>query len=155
MRRWPACWPTTMRNPIEVASDRTRRTDSMLVSHDKRWWWYVVGLDMALFITTLVLWWALPDLARHSWLAVVAAIFVGIELGRTAILSARRAQAYRSGWLAGRQQMVMAMVEAQRRGITPVEWLTAEAERDWAVLGLDPDDVNAAIAEAIRRNEGE
>lgn len=37
---------------------------------------------------------------------------------------------YNAGWMAGRVAFVLSMGEAQARGMHPIEWLLAEAERD-------------------------
>lgn len=41
-----------------------------------------------------------------------------------------RANAYRYGWLSGRNAMIGSILEAQDRGMRFTEWLDAEAERD-------------------------
>lgn len=142
-----------LRAPAHLADrlvGRARLTDAMLVTGDRRHWWYVVVTDLALFLGAVAAW-ALWPLTHDTWWGVVGGVLVGLQLGRSGITSLRRANAYRSGWIAGRQAMVSAMVEAQVRGMTPSEWLTAELHRDYAVLGLDPDEVNEALRDAARR----
>ena len=143
-----------MRSPIDVLVERSRRTEQMLVSHDRRRWLQVLVIDLGLFVLSVAAW-SLWPITRDTWWGIVGGILVGVQLGRVAIVAARRAQAYRSGWLAGRQQMIVALAESQRRGMHPMEWLEGEADRDWAVLGLDPSEIRDAIAEARRQAEEE
>jgi hypothetical protein len=133
-----------MRNPFDplVARlvDRSQRTDRMLVAHDHAHWRAVLALDLAMFLGAVVGWATLP-VTSGTWLGVLAAVVVGLQIGRAGIAGLRRAQAYRSGWLAGRVAFVSAMAEAQRRGMRPSDWLAAELARDYAVMGLDPHDL--------------
>jgi hypothetical protein len=66
----------------------------------------------------------------------VATALVGMFVGTGLLIGLRRAQAYRSGWLAGRLTMVEALVEAQRNGESPDDWLRGEYARDMMVLGI-------------------
>lgn len=127
---WPLMW----------SADRVRRTDKMLVAHDRRHVRFVVALDLLLFIGGVWAWFNYRTMAAGP-LLVFAATVVGCQLGRTGIMTLRRATAYRSGWLQGRSAMVVALAEAQRRGMSPMEWLEGELQRDWAVLGIDPHDL--------------
>lgn len=69
------------------------------------------------------------------WLALVGAMYVFMaHVSRTS---------YRDGWLRGRWSMVEAIGEAQRRGLSLVEWLRAEAERDGLRIDITRVDPNA------------
>lgn len=95
--------------------------------------------DLGGFALVVAAWLLTPLLT--GWLLMLAAIVVGIGLGRSVLLTTRRASAYRSGWLDGRHAMVRALGEAAQRGMTPVDWLDAELDRDIAVLmGGESDD---------------
>jgi hypothetical protein len=41
-----------------------------------------------------------------------------------------RRAAFRDGWLQGRAAMFQSLAEAQRRGLSPGEWIIGECERD-------------------------
>ncbi len=45
-----------------------------------------------------------------------------------------RRSAMRSGWLLGRSALLQSQREARNRGLTEEQWLTAEFERDIAVM---------------------
>lgn len=45
---------------------------------------------------------------------------------------------YNAGWMSGRTALVRSMSEAQARGMHPVEWLVAEAERDGFRVKVTP-----------------
>ena len=77
----------------------------------------------------VVMIWAPPGLV-----STLAGGVVGAFVGPVALSGMKRAGAYRDGWLRGRTDMVAAMVEAERRGLTPAEWLAAEHEKTVSVL---------------------
>jgi hypothetical protein len=111
----------------------------MLVQEpDRRYALRVLLLDLALFVAAVGSWVALPVL--DGWWKVLAGVVVGFQLGRAGITSWRRAAAYRAGWLRGRQQMIASMTEAHNRGMTVTDWLGSELARDYAVLGITPED---------------
>lgn len=99
----------------------------------------VLALDLGLFLLAVTSWTLLPVLDGR-W-KVLAAVAVGVQLGRASIVAMRRAGAYRAGWLRGRTQMVASMAEASHRGMTLDQWLTSELSRDFAVLGITPEDL--------------
>lgn len=76
----------------------------------------------------------LQDVSVVAYL--VSGVIVGMCCGMGALAGIRRAQSYRSGWLAGRTTMITSMLEAQRRGMSITEWLDGEFARDAHVLGL-------------------
>lgn len=119
------------------AVDRARRTDAMLVARDQRHRRWVVAFDLTLFTVAVVGTGLMPATGAPWQVRLVAGFVVGVEVGRCAVIGVRRAHAYRTGWLAGRSQMLWAMAEAQRRGMTQVEWLEGELARDYAALGLE------------------
>lgn len=114
---------------------RQKRTDRMMVTQDRGHYWRVVGGELALFGTTVVAMLGL-QLLDPGPLRVACAVLVGLQVGRAGIISARRALAYRSGWMDGRAAMVQSMGEAMRRRMDLNEWLRGEAERDMATLGI-------------------
>jgi len=75
------------------------------------------------------------DTFPDPW-GTICALTVGGFLGMGLLPGVRRAVAYRSGWLDGRAQMVAALDESVRRGMTPGEWLRGELARDYAVMGI-------------------
>ena len=129
-----------MRSPLDWSVDRTRRTDAMFVmeptpGYARR----VLLLDVLAFLMALICWGLVSQL--HGWERTVAAVVIGLQLGRAGITSFRRASAYRSGWLRGRSQMVGAMIEARNRGMSPSDWLAGELARDYSVLGITEADL--------------
>lgn len=68
---------------------------------------------------------------------VVANVAVGWLVGQGVFLGVARANAYRSGWIAGRRRMVEQMQAHQERGSTPQDWLDTELNYDVVhVMGL-------------------
>lgn len=129
-----------MKSPLDWSVRRVQRTDAMLVQeHGTRYARQVLVLDLLLFVAVLGTWVVYSQL--HGWWALAAGLVIGFQIGRAGITSYRRAAAYRSGWLRGRQQMIGAMVEARDRGMTPTEWLASELARDYAVLGITEEDL--------------
>lgn len=129
-----------MKSPMDAVVRRLQRTDAMLVQEPGRS--YVLGvllLDLALFVIAVGAWATLP--LWHGWWRIIAAVIIGLQLGRAGIVAFRRAGAYRTGWLRGRSQMIASMVECQNRGMAPSEWLAGELSRDFAVLGLTAEEV--------------
>lgn len=126
---------------LDTGADRVQTTDRMLVERNRRRWLWVVTFDLTLFLASVLAWTTLT-LWRGTWVGVFAGVLVGLQLGRASLVGLRRAAAYRSGWLRGRSAMVHALAEAQRRGIPPQAWLEGELERDWAVMGVDPTDLD-------------
>lgn len=62
------------------------------------------------------------------------ALLVGM-LALNLVSSGIRARtSYRAGWYSGRADLLLAMQEADRRGLTQAEWLAGVAERDTALL---------------------
>lgn len=83
----------------------------------------------------------LASLALRWWypggpLEVVGEVVVALLAGVAVTNGIRAKLAYRHGWLEGRQQMVSALAEAQRRNLPPAVWLEGELQRDQAVLGI-------------------
>lgn len=129
-----------MKSPLDWSVDRVRRTDAMFVQeNNRRYAFGVLILDLTLFVAAVASWVLLPVLS--GWGRMVAGVVVGLQLGRAGIVAYRRAGAYRTGWLRGRQQMVSAMTEAINRGMSPSEWLAGELARDYAVLGITAEDL--------------
>jgi hypothetical protein len=127
-----------VRGPITWSVDRAHRTErSWVAGEARRLRWIALG-ELLLFALTVAALVALQALDPGP-LAVACSILVGIQVGRAGIVSMRRAMAYRSGWLDGRSAFVHAMAEAQRRGMAPGDWLSAELARDYAVLGVEAD----------------
>jgi hypothetical protein len=127
-----------VRSPVGWSIDRARRTERSWVTGEVRRLRAIAVGELLLFVVTIgamLLW----EMAPPSWLTIACGLLVGVQVGRAGIVSMRRAMAYRSGWLDGRSAFVHAMAEAQRRGMAPGDWLSAELARDYAVLGLEAD----------------
>lgn len=127
-----------VRSPTSWSIDRARRTERSWVTGETRRLHLIAVGELLLFAVTIgamLLW----EMAPPSWLTVACGLLVGVQVGRAGIVSVRRAMAYRSGWLDGRSAFVHAMAEAQRRGMSSSDWLSAELARDYAVLGIDAD----------------
>src|SRR4051794_14789658 len=106
-------------------------------------------IDAIIFVITFACWAFWPMFVGTPASPVISVI-VGLQLGRTCILTIRRAATYRSGWLDGRASFVAAMSEAQRRGMSPADWLASEFARDMAVMGETVD-----VDELLRRVNGD
>jgi hypothetical protein len=137
-----------MRTPIDALADRlvrsARATDTMLVRQDRRRFAWVVAVDLTAFIVAVAAMIARP-LLQVGFLSGMCAVVLGLQVGRASICGVRRAGTYRNGWLDGRTAFVTAMMEAQNRGMTPAQWLTAELQRDYAVMGLNPGEAEAEL----------
>jgi hypothetical protein len=81
--------------------------------------------------------------AAVLWLLSVALLIDGeyasavtfVAVGLVLVSSVAQARAaYLHGWFAGRGAMLGSLAEAERRGLTVVDWITAEAERDAAMM---------------------
>lgn len=94
----------------------------------------VALLGLVMFASSRSLW-TEPGSWADDALGLLLAALAGLAV--TSILRVK--MAYRTGWLEGRRAMVYALAEAQRRDLPPHEWLLSELERDYAVLGLDPE----------------
>lgn len=70
-----------------------------------------------------------------SWWAAAAGVPIAIFTVTGTLARVSRAQSYRSGWLKGRMQMVLALNEAMQRGLSFEDWLSGELARDEAALG--------------------
>lgn len=92
--------------------------------------------DVAIFVVALVCLVGRDWLDAHPVAYLLASCFVGWVVGLGALSATRRASSYRSGWLAGRSQMISAMLEAQRRDLDASQWLQGELDRDAHLLGL-------------------
>lgn len=123
-------------------SIRTERSLVMQAGHSR--WWF--GRELVFFAVTVVAWVFWPW-TLHTFIGVLCAIVVGLGLARGGTVSFRRAWAFRSGWIEGRRALWVSMVEAQRRGMTPQEWATAEMERDFALMGTTLAEVLEELAE--------
>lgn len=117
---------------------RRNELDKTLVQRPHRARW-LFARSLAVFLAVLAGWavyvWSSGDQPLpHVLLGVV----LGGYLGTTALGTLSRPMAYRSGWLDGRATMVAALSEAQRRGLSPDDWLRGQWEADAAVLGISP-----------------
>ena len=135
-------------NPLDRVVTRLQRTDAMFVQESRSYALKVLLLDYLLLALAIGAWVAFTLV--DGWWRTIAGVVVGLQIGRASLTSYRRAAAYRSGWLKGRNQMVAAMIEAERRGMSVNEWLEAEALRQYAVLGLTAEEV----AEMHRQHRG-
>jgi len=133
-----------MRSPISWSVARAHRTErSYVAGETRRLRWISVG-ELALFGLTVIALVGVQALAP-GWTTLACSLLVGLQVGRLGLISARRAMSYRSGWLDGRVAFVSAMSEAQRRGMSPGDWLAAELARDYAVLGIDAEVVQVDL----------
>jgi hypothetical protein len=107
--------------------DRSIKDEAALVDDPRRarrvWYWMVAwmlaGLG-AIFVLA-------PN--TDSALELVAVLFVSTMIGRATLITMRRMQAYRNGWLDGRKGLLDSMKEAERRGMSLEEWEQTEIER--------------------------
>lgn len=76
----------------------------------------------------------LADGIGSAWLGVPIGALAGCYVCWAALAWTRAARAYRDGWAEGRRAFVLSMGEAQARGLTGEEWVTAELERDMTML---------------------
>jgi hypothetical protein len=63
-------------------------------------------------------------------------------------------EAHRTGYLHGRAKMVLSLVEAEQRGMTRLDWLAAEMERDGIPLDVEHDEDGHVIAVRPPRSGG-
>lgn len=123
-----------------VATDRSVRNERALVNEPRRAHRLMLR-DLLWLVVALACVFARPMVGDGA-LWALSCMLVGWFVGMGALARTRRAQSYRSGWLAGRSAMVGALAESQRRGMHPNDWLRGEFTRDAAMLGipLPPDD---------------
>lgn len=110
---------------------RSLEREARLVSHPGSWD-HVRGVLAALGVLVA----SYAAIFAGGGFQVLGQLGVALVAGWGVSSGLRRQGAYRNGWLAGRQQMVHALAEAQRRGLSPQDWLMSELERDSAVLGV-------------------
>lgn len=124
-------------SPLDWTLDQMRRTEAMLVANDRRHQRRVIALDVAMWLL------GMAALVAYPWVAggwrFACGVMLGVMMGRLTLTGLKRAQAYRRGWLHGRQAMTLSMLEAMRRGMSLDEWVVAEMRRDQALLGVDTD----------------
>jgi hypothetical protein len=87
------------------------------------------------------------ELVAAVWAAIVgdwaSAVTFGLWAMTAGCMMLIARSSYRSGWLEGRTAMLTTMAEARKRGMTSLEWLIAEAERDGIPVThqpVEPDD---------------
>lgn len=97
----------------------------------------IMIVELALFVGAMIAGFARGWTDEH-WLDVAATMFVSGLVGLWAFGTTRRSIAYQHGWVDGRQQMIGALAEAQRRDIDLVQWVHGEWLRTASVLGVDP-----------------
>lgn len=106
--------------------DRGRSLDLLTV-------WTILSCAAAVACLAMLPQWV--DL-HSTWARVGLTVATVLSLlGAVAGLSV--ASAFRMGWITGRGQMIAALREARKRGLTVDEWVAAEIARDKATLGLD------------------
>lgn len=97
--------------------------------------------EFLLFVLMLVaMFWYSSNGQLDGALDLGAALLVGAFAGMGALAGTRRAISYRTGWLKGRARMVDALREAMQRGLTMEDWLHGELARDFATMGVVPDE---------------
>lgn len=92
-----------------------------------------VSLGVKLVAVLLVLV-GLFMLAAGKW---DAALLLFLQAFLTWMVERAREQGFRLGWLRGRLAFWSSMAEAQRRGLSPAEWIIGEAERDGATVTIE------------------
>lgn len=118
---------------------RQQRYERSLVEGDRSarrdlFWRDVVGL-VAVMAALLLLPWALPGVGPLPELVFLAALTLLAVGAMHGVMGARRrAFAYRTGWLAGRTDMIMALRAADEQGMSRDEFETAELLRSLNVL---------------------
>ncbi len=68
----------------------------------------------------------------------LALLWVGMWAGGAALLPISRRLAYQRGFHHGRWGWLNGLAEAQKRGMSPDEWLSAEMERATGVTVIEP-----------------
>jgi hypothetical protein len=87
------------------------------------------------------------ELGATVWALVIGQWWIAVAYGLWAVVAGGMVvmtrASFRAGWLEGRLALLQSMAEAQKRGMTSLEWLTAEAERDGIPVTqqpVEPDD---------------
>jgi hypothetical protein len=128
-----------MRRLAEALARRAATRESVLVSHPDRMRAEVIRAGAVLVVlagaASAPLW-----TSPGSWGDVLAGLVLAVLAGGSVVSWLRAKMAYRAGWLDGRAQMVAALSETMRRGYSLEEWLEAELERDFRVIGARADE---------------
>lgn len=96
-----------------------------------RWiYWGCAAIETALAISDVIV----GDYLLAVTFACVAVVF--------AIQPWSAANSYRHGWLQGRAALLRSQFEAQQRGLSYLEWVVAEAERDGIELVFEKGAIN-------------
>lgn len=107
--------------------DRSIKDEAALVDDPRRarrvWYWMMAWV-LASFAAIFVL---APNTDSVPELAAI--LFASALLGRGTLITMRRMQAYRNGWIDGRTSLLHSMKEAERRGMSLEEWEQTEIER--------------------------
>lgn len=125
----------------KLAQRTTQNERALIESHERAR--RLMLRESALFVLALVAVFFRPISDGPLWLWIPASLLVGCLVGWGALSGTRRAFAFRNGWLDGRAQMIGALSEAMKRGLTLDEWIRSELARDSAALGITielPDD---------------
>jgi hypothetical protein len=107
--------------------DRSIKDEAALVDDPRRarrvfYWmlvWLVVGFGVIFVLAP----------RTNSVLSLLAVLACSAMVGRSTLITLRRMQAYRNGWIEGRIGLLNSMREAERRGMSLEEWEQLEAER--------------------------
>lgn len=122
-------------NPARALFNLTQRDEQALVASPRRARWLRWRLLVNFAVLLLGALWVSAHLHGPPLPSLLIGVGMGLSCARAAGATHARALAYRTGWLAGRQAMVAALAEAQRRDMTPRDWLQAQLEADLALLG--------------------
>lgn len=127
-----------MNRLVEALARRSQTRERVLVTDPSRQTREVARAGAVLVLLAVAAsgpLWAPPG----SWGDVLSGLLLAVLAGGSVVAALRTKMAYRNGWLEGRGQMVNALAEAMRRGLTPEEWLEGELERDYAVMRVPED----------------
>lgn len=108
--------------------------DDLLITAPRRYGWRVLTVLMVTFLSGIGSMLILNNASRDSGWRTVASGIIGLVVAIASMATAKRMQAYRSGWFEGRGQMVASLVEASQRGLSTQEWLRSQAEKDAALM---------------------
>lgn len=122
-----------MMRPLDTLAQLTLRDEAAYVDDHPRARRIVMRAGGWLLLVIIAL--TVQAFWPMSWWAAAAGVPIAIFAATGTLARVSRAQSYRSGWLKGRMQMVLALNEAMRRGMSFEDWLTSELARDEAALG--------------------
>jgi hypothetical protein len=121
--------PSRLDRMLQPLTRLQRNDEVALVDNPDRMRWIVLR-GMVNFVASV----AALAVYQHTDFKLVAATFLGLQIGRIAFVTVRRPVAYRNGWIDGRRTMMSSLGESQRRGMPLDDWMLGEAERDLSIF---------------------